>query len=38
VKKPTMLYNFVMKNSDKIVAILSAVLMIPTLYYFLFLV
>jgi energy-coupling factor transport system permease protein len=38
VKKPTMLYDFVMKNSDKFAALLSILLMIPTLYYFLFLV
>jgi energy-coupling factor transport system permease protein len=38
VKRPTMLYDFIMKNSDKVAAVLSIVLMVPTLYYFLFLV
>ncbi|MBM3897503.1 MAG: energy-coupling factor transporter transmembrane protein EcfT [Thaumarchaeota archaeon] len=38
VKKPTMLYDFIMKKSDNATALLSIILMIPTLYYFLFLV
>lgn len=38
VKKPTMLYDFIMRLSDKIGAIASIILFILALYYFLFVV
>lgn len=38
VEKPTMLYSPVLRNMDRIATMLSIMLFLPTLYYFLFLV